>query len=149
MNNDYLEHFGVKGMRWGVRRTPEQLGHKPSGGKPDDGSKPMNANDYRKIKKTVDSANSYVNAKQNSVSKKQQKERQKEIRKEIESLSDNELKDIVNRLNMEERYYQIQNSRDYEVGKSRVNKILENAGTALTVGSSVLSIMIALKELQG
>lgn len=26
--NDVLAHFGVKGMRWGVRRTPEQLGHR-------------------------------------------------------------------------------------------------------------------------
>lgn len=25
-----LEHYGIKGMKWGVRRTPEQLGHKPS-----------------------------------------------------------------------------------------------------------------------
>ncbi len=27
---EYLEHHGVKGMRWGVRRTPAQLGHEPS-----------------------------------------------------------------------------------------------------------------------
>lgn len=26
-NLEYLEHYGVKGQRWGVRRTPEQLGH--------------------------------------------------------------------------------------------------------------------------
>lgn len=26
--NDILAHFGVKGMHWGVRRTPEQLGYK-------------------------------------------------------------------------------------------------------------------------
>lgn len=25
-----LMHYGVKGMKWGIRRTPEQLGHKKS-----------------------------------------------------------------------------------------------------------------------
>lgn len=29
--NTYLYHHGIKGMRWGVRRTPEQLGHRPPG----------------------------------------------------------------------------------------------------------------------
>ncbi len=25
---EYLEHHGIKGQRWGIRRTPEQLGHR-------------------------------------------------------------------------------------------------------------------------
>ncbi len=25
--SEFLVHYGVKGMKWGVRRTPEQLGH--------------------------------------------------------------------------------------------------------------------------
>lgn len=29
LDSDYLEHHGVKGQKWGVTRTPEQLGHAP------------------------------------------------------------------------------------------------------------------------
>ena len=28
MEKDYLYHHGVKGMKWGIHRTPEQLGHR-------------------------------------------------------------------------------------------------------------------------
>lgn len=37
-----LYHYGVKGMKWGVRRTPEQLGHKKRSNRP-----------YRSPKKTM------------------------------------------------------------------------------------------------
>ena len=63
-------------------------------------------------------------------------------------MSDKELRDISNRLNMEEGTCKVMKSRDVQVGKSKADKILDYAGTALTIGSSALSIMIAIKELQ-
>lgn len=30
--NPYLYHHGIKGMKWGIRRTPAQLGHKSHSG---------------------------------------------------------------------------------------------------------------------
>lgn len=32
---DELYHHGIKGQKWGIRRTPAQLGHKPYTGKPE------------------------------------------------------------------------------------------------------------------
>lgn len=30
---NYLQHHGIKGQKWGVRRTPEQLGHETGSGR--------------------------------------------------------------------------------------------------------------------
>lgn len=146
MNNVYIKHSGVKGMKWGVRRTDAQLGNDSSGG-----SRPKNpktADDYKRMKKTADDAGKYVEGAKKAKKAVDTKKNNDKIRKDLESMSDQDLQKVVNRLNMEERYSQVMGSRASATGKDRVNRILENTGTALAVGSSVLSIMIAMKELQ-
>ena len=68
-DDNELYHHGIKGMKWGVRRTPAQLGHDTGGV------------DLQKAKKKVEAANTIVNESQNinrKVSSRKQKKMQKQ-----------------------------------------------------------------------
>ena len=71
-----LTHYGILGMKWGVRRTPEELGHKPGTGK----------------------KNGEERKKEDSSSKKSNPP------KKASQMTDDELRSQVSRLNMEEQY---------------------------------------------
>lgn len=83
LSENFLEHFGVKGMKWGVRRSKAELAK--GGGS----SKDKNASEKPKPK-----AASGPNS--------------REAKKSIKEMSDKELKDYVNRLNMEQQYARMQ-----------------------------------------
>lgn len=138
-----LKHYGIKGMKWGVRRFQNSDGSLTS-----EGRKRYNGNDLKEAQKKVDKGKAMVDGVKKTRVKAAEKQHEKKIKDDLSKMSDQELRDIVNRLNMEERYTRVMKSRGVEAGKNRVDKILEYAGTALTIGSSALSIMIAIKELQ-
>lgn len=138
-----LKHYGIKGMKWGVRRFQNSDGSLTS-----EGRKRYSGNDLKEAQKKVDKGKAMVDGVKKTRVKAAEKQHEKKIKDDLSKMSDAELRDIVNRLNMEERYTQVMKSRGVEAGKNRVDKILEYAGTALTIGSSALSIMIAIKELQ-
>lgn len=74
-------HHGIKGQKWGVRHTPEQLGHKTGSGK---------------TTKSDDSHEDYKKAHDT---------------KSVKKMSDAELRARLNRLNMEKQYSQMNPSR--------------------------------------
>ena len=94
-DDNELYHHGIKGMKWGVRRTPAQLGHDTGGV------------DLQKAKKKVEAANTIVNESQNinrKVSSRKQKKMQKQQVQNAKAMTDQELRERVNRLNMEQQY---------------------------------------------
>ena len=138
-NDNELYHHGIKGMKWGVRRTDAQLGH-------DTGKI-----DLQKTKKKVDTANTIVNETRNinnTTSKKAQKKAQKQKLAEVKSMSDKELRERVNRLNMEQQYIRM-SSEQMNTGRANVNSILTSVGTAITVTNSALAIALAIQKLKG
>ena len=130
-------------MKWGVRRFQNSDGSLTA-----DGKKRYSGDNLKDIQKQVNQGKNVVDGVKKTKAKAAEKRTEKKIKDDLSQMSDKELRDIVNRLNMEERYMQVMKSRDIQVGKSKADKILDYAGTALTIGSSALSIMIAIKELQ-
>lgn len=107
MENNKLYHHGIRGMKWGVRRTPSQL-------------------DYRtaKKKKSVSEHDDYIKAHKS---------------KSVKSMSDKELRNRLNRLQMEQQYSKLSAS-DCSKGKSYLNGVVKAGTTVATVTSTGLTI---------
>ena len=121
MENKELYHYGVKGMRWGVRRTPAQLGHTPAS------------------KRKIENGPTLVSKiKSNRVARKtaklEKKEAEKAKKKSISEMTDEELNQKIARMELEKRYrdlYAQTVPQSSKKGKDFAMKILERSGENL------------------
>jgi hypothetical protein len=63
-------------------------------------------------------------------------------------MSDEELKAVVKRMNMEQQYRDLK-SKQTANGQTYVRETLEIAGSALAITSSAIGIALAIKQLKG
>lgn len=159
--NNELKHYGVKGQKWGVRRyqnndgTLTDAGKKRygDGGSGDGGSsngnhKKNNKEPIEQISKGVGMTKKGVDDISNARYRSKEAEGRRNYRKEASEMTDQELRDAVNRLNMEESYTRMMGGRYVDNGRSTADKILSYGGTALAVANTALGIALAIKQLK-
>ena len=143
-----LRHHGIKGQKWGVRRFQNKDGSLTA-----DGKKRYGADDYKNTLDKVNSAGKIVDEVKkynNSAQKSSDPDMERRIRKSINNMSDKELQQRVQRLNMEDNYTRMMMHREnLEKGESFVNKALNISTTALQGAATALTIAMILKQLKG
>lgn len=158
MDYNVITHWGIKGMKWGVRRYQNKDGSLTDAGKrrlERDRAESNNAKlsadpkkwdrqDTERAKKLVDSSASTVRTVRSSISSKKQKPRM-----DLSSMSDQEMRNRINRELLERQYNDMFAPEKVSKGKKYALKTLDVAGTVLGIGSSALGIALAIKELKG
>lgn len=103
-----LAHHGIKGMKWGVRRSPEQLGHVPK----------------KKPKFSIKIKNGEKPKKQAEVKSKEPSEKKKSVK----DMSDEEIRNVINRIELERKYASL-TAPQQSKGKKIVKEILAKSAT--------------------
>ena len=101
---DYIYHHGIKGQKWGIRRFQNKDGSLTPAGR-----KRQKHNDDGPIHEDYSKSHNT---------------------KSVKSMSDKELRDRINRLNMERQYAQL-TATEKSMGRKIVSEVLLNVGKEL------------------
>ena len=108
MDNNELMHYGVKGQKWGVIRTPAQLGRKKTFS-----SKSLFGK--KKSKSKAKAKTKFESSKEETAPKK----------KSVKEMSDDELNAAIRRMQLEQTYASL-SPQKVSTGKAVTKRILNN-----------------------
>lgn len=147
ISSDYIYHYGIKGMKWGIRRTAEQLGHKikdslsrkKKSSESDDSSESKKIKGSVTVKGTKKNPSTTKTSDESSVEERKQKVLASRSAKELYDNADlfttQELQSAYNRLVLEKN---IKNLAPKEVSKGQkmIEKYVKTANTVADILNS-------------
>lgn len=140
MKDNELYHYGVPGMKWGTRRTHVQVRTDTINRQT---KKLANVSNLGKSTSSAFNTASDLAGRASRSNKPSKK-----VKNELSKMSDNELRNRLNRINMEQQYASLNPSR-MQRGASRASNALAAIGSLAAIGGSVASMAIAIKQLKG
>lgn len=140
-NDDQIWHWGIKGMKWGVRRYQNADGSLTDVGK--------RRYDAERIKWVVDSGNQIAGNLKTLNEKSMKIQSRRTPKMDLSKMTDQEMREQINRAMLERQYDDMFNPKKVYSGREAVGDTLEIAGSVLAVTSSALGIALAIKELKG
>lgn len=149
--DEELYHYGVKGMKWGIRRTPAQLGHTTGKKKKRSGSA------GEAVKNTAKKAAKAISNKVSETRRKraeakahddETKKIQENKKKKLSDLTDDELRQRIQRLELEKRYSDL-TPKQTSKGKAFINAVGKQVIAPAVTNAARQKFEAVLKEQLG